>query len=100
MTTPIPVPHSQEIVEELRHFYADTLGIPIDKVTADADLAADLGIDSLTQEELMVLVLERYGMSALARDIQATSYPTIGALADLVERMHDEGYGRHEQPAR
>lgn len=85
MTTSVPA--TEELVEELRVICARTVEIPIDRITVDADLAADLGIDSLTQDELVVAVLERYGLSDKVNSIQAGSYPTIGALADLVQRL-------------
>jgi acyl carrier protein len=91
MPTPLPVPATPVLLDELRLVYAETLEIPLDKVTADADLAADLGADSLTLDELMVLALGRYGLSV--RNIQAPSYPTIGALAGLIERLNAEGRG-------
>jgi acyl carrier protein len=93
MTTAVPVPATPELLEELRRICAETVEIPIDKVTVDADLAADLGVDSLTLDELVVVVLGRYGMSAKASNIQTTNYPTIGALADLIQRLNDEGHG-------
>jgi acyl carrier protein len=90
MTNPVSIPTTIEIVEELRRVYAENLEIPLEKVTADADLAADLGVDSLTQDELMILVFERYGISDKANDIQPTSYPTLGDLADLIQRLGGE----------
>lgn len=93
MTTKIPVPATPELLEELRRICAETVEIPMDKVTVEADLAADLGVDSFTHDELLVVVLERYGMSAKANSIQATSYPTIGALADLVQQLNGDGNG-------
>jgi len=93
MTAPVPVPAAPELLEELRWLCAESVEIPIDKVTVEADLAADLGIDSLTMDEFLVLVLRRYGMSARADGIQAMSYPTIGALADLIQQLNGEGNG-------
>jgi acyl carrier protein len=93
MTNPVPVPATTELIEELRRIYAENLGIPLDKVTVNADLAADLGVDSLTQDELTILVLERYGMSDKANDVQPMSYPTLGDLAELIQRLGGEGNG-------
>lgn len=93
MTNPVLVPATTELIEELRCIYAENLEIPLDNVTVEADLVADLGVDSLTQDELMVLVLERYGISYEASDIQPMSYPTIGDLADLIQRLDREGNG-------
>jgi acyl carrier protein len=89
-TTPVPVPATPELVDNLRRICADAVEIPLDKVTAEADLVADLGIDSLTMDELLVIVLDRYGMPGKVNTIMAMSYPTIRALADLIQRLDGE----------
>jgi acyl carrier protein len=89
-TTPVPVPATPELVDDLRRICADAVEIPLDKVTAEADLVADLGIDSLTMDELLVIVLDRYGMAGTVNTISTMSYPTIRALADLVRRLDGE----------
>jgi len=93
MATLVPIPTTIELIEELRRIYADNVEIPLEKVTMDADLAADLGIDSLTQDELMIQVFERYGISDKASSIQPMSYPTISEIADLIQRLLDEENG-------
>lgn len=90
MTTSVPVPATKELVEEIRLLCAKTVEIPIDRITVDADLAADLGVDSLTQDELVVAVLERYGLASKANSVQPASYPTVGSLADLIRQLSDE----------
>lgn len=92
-TTPIPVPATPELVDELRRICAETVEIPLDKVTAEAELAADLGVDSLTMDEFLVVVLERYGMSAKVNSVPAMSYPTIRSLADLIQHLNGERNG-------
>lgn len=81
---------SQELLDELRRICAETVEIPIGRITAEADLAADLGVDSLTRDELVEKALERYGLSAMANTVQAASYPTLRALADLIEQLNRE----------
>jgi acyl carrier protein len=93
MTDVVSVPATIELIEELRSIYAENLEIPLQSVTAEADLVADLGVDSLTQDELMVLVFERYGIADKFTDIQPMSYPTIGEIADLVESLNGQGNG-------
>lgn len=90
MTNSVSIPTTIELVEELRLIYAENLEIPLEKVTDEADLAADLGVDSLTQDELMILAFERYGISDRATGIQPMSYPTISDLADLIRRLLSE----------
>lgn len=93
MANSVPIPTTIEVIEEVRGIYAANAEIPREKVTGDADLAADLGIDSLTQDELMVLVFEHYGISDKVSRIQSMSYPTISDLADLIQRLLGEENG-------
>ncbi len=93
MSTQVPVPTTRELLEELRRICAETVELPIDKITVEADLAADLGVDSLTHDELFDKALERYGLSVKGNSVQAASYPTIGALADLIQQLNGEDDG-------
>lgn len=88
MTTRVPA--SEELLEELRRICAETLEAPIGKITTEADLTTDLGVDSLSYDELVVRVLGRYGLSAMANTVQAASYPTLRALADLIQQLSGE----------
>jgi acyl carrier protein len=90
MTTHLPVPATGELLEELRRICAETVEIPLGTITADADLAGELGIDSLTQDELVENALERYGLSAMTSTVQPASYPTLRALADLIQQLSGE----------
>jgi acyl carrier protein len=91
MTTPVPT--TGELLEELRRICAETVEIPIEKITVEADLATDLGVDSLTQDEFLEKVLALYGLDDMGNNVQATSYPTIGAIADLIQQLNGEGNG-------
>lgn len=91
MTAPVPVPATGELLEELRRICAETAEITMDKVTVEADLVADLGVDSLTMDDFLVAVLRRYGMSARVNSIEAARYPTIGDVAGLVQRLNSGG---------
>jgi acyl carrier protein len=99
-TTPVPVSATPELLEDLRRTCAETVGIPLDSLTVDADLVADLGVDSLAMDDLIVVLLRRYGMAGKANTIRAMSYPTIAALADLIQRLNDERNGGKRQLAR
>ncbi|ONI76158.1 hypothetical protein ALI144C_36385 [Actinosynnema sp. ALI-1.44] len=87
LTTDTPVPASQDLVEQLRRICADVAEIPMDKITAEADLTTDLGVDSLSYDELVATALERHGLSAMAGTVQAASCPTLQALADLIHQL-------------
>ncbi len=90
MTTHLPVPATQELIEALRRICAETVEIPIGKITADADLSADLGVDSLSHDELVVTALEQYGLGDMVSTVRPTSYPTLRALAGLVQQLSDK----------
>jgi acyl carrier protein len=92
---PMPVPTAPELLRELQQLCAETLEIPLDEVTVDADFAADLGVDSLTMVDLLEVVLGRYGMSAVAESISAMNYPTIRDVADLIQRMNSKENGEN-----
>jgi acyl carrier protein len=81
-------PSAPRLLEELRHRYAEALGIPVAAITDEADLESDLGVDSLTQTEMLDDVLAHYGLSAVATNIQASSYPTLPTLVSLLQRLH------------
>lgn len=90
MTTRVPVPVTEVLLEELRRICADTVEIPLGKVTTEADLAADLGVDSLSHAELVEKALERYGLSDMINTVQPASYPTLRSLADLIAQLTGE----------
>ncbi|WP_416971683.1 acyltransferase domain-containing protein [Streptomyces sp. 4F14] len=86
--TPQPAPASPpahtELVAVLRDLYAQALGYPPDVLTSDADLEADLGIDSIKQVELFSQALERYGRRLPPDGSRLTSYTTLDDLAALL----------------
>ena len=51
---------------------------------ADADLEADLGIDSVKQTEMLARVAEQYALPALPDDFRLADYTTLGRIADLI----------------
>jgi [acyl-carrier-protein] S-malonyltransferase len=85
------VPSRGQMLEELRALYAETLEFPHELVTAEADLEADLGIDSLTQNELMDHALARYGLSTYMSDVRATSYTTLAEVVGLIQQLSLDG---------
>jgi acyl carrier protein len=87
VTTHVPTPTTEELLDELRRICAETVEVPIGRITPEADLAADLGVDSLSQGEFVVKALERYGLDAMVRTVQPTSYPTLRAMADLIQQL-------------
>ncbi|MGW1136635.1 acyltransferase domain-containing protein [Streptomyces zhihengii] len=77
------MPPRDELVEVLRAEYAERLGYPPDVVTADADLEADLGVDSLRQTEMLTSLYTRYGIEPPA-EADPLRGQTVSDIADLL----------------
>ncbi|MFJ9406901.1 phosphopantetheine-binding protein, partial [Streptomyces sp. NPDC101393] len=73
-----------EVLEELRELYASTLGYPVEVITGDADLEADLGIDSLKRAEMLGKVTAHFGLGESAEDGRFIAQSTLADLAGLV----------------
>ncbi|MEU3402041.1 acyltransferase domain-containing protein [Streptomyces filamentosus] len=81
----------EEVVATLRALYADALGYPPEVLTRDADLEADLGVDSIKQTELFARAVTRYGRALPAEGARLTSYTTLDALAGLLSTLPAAG---------
>jgi acyl transferase domain-containing protein/acyl carrier protein len=79
------------VFDVVRRLYADLLGYPPEVFEADADLEADLGLDSVRQTEAFARALERFGLPLPPTSLRVTSYPTIAAVVDLLMEL---GAGR------
>jgi acyl carrier protein len=88
MPLPASLPSGEELLEQLRALYAEGIECPVDAIADDTDLEADLGVDSLTQTELLAITLERYGVSEAGRNVQPGAYPTLPDLVKLIQRLH------------
>ncbi|WP_052868697.1 acyl carrier protein [Streptomyces niger] len=53
----------------------------------DADLEAELGVDSLKQMELMSALANKYGLPQLPTGFRISEYSTIPDVADLVRKL-------------
>lgn len=71
------------VLEQLRELYAETLGYPPEAMTPDADLEADLGIDSLKRAEMLAKVTTHFHLEDV-EDGQLASHQTLAELANLV----------------
>ncbi|MBT2385285.1 acyltransferase domain-containing protein [Streptomyces sp. ISL-11] len=80
------LPDGSRLIDELTKVYADDLGFPVEMLTPDIDLEADLGVDSLKQIALFERVRQLYGLPELPpqQRLQAT---TLEQLAGIVEDM-------------
>ncbi|MEU2503417.1 acyltransferase domain-containing protein [Streptomyces sp. NPDC007863] len=82
-----PLADRAAVVETLRALYAEALGYPPEVLTGDADLEADLGVDSIKQTELFAQAAGRYGRTLPADGSRLTSYTTLDALAGLLNTL-------------
>ncbi|MFD7731822.1 acyltransferase domain-containing protein [Kitasatospora phosalacinea] len=81
------LPEQDEIVAVLRELYATALGYPPEVLTGDADLEADLGVDSIKQTELFARAVTRFGRSLPTEGSRLTSHTTLDALAVLLRTL-------------
>lgn len=76
-------PSLSQVLEQLRALYAETLGYPPEAITPEADLEADLGIDSLKRAEMLAKVTAHFQLKD-ADDGRYASHQTLAELAGLV----------------
>ncbi|WP_037709246.1 acyltransferase domain-containing protein [Streptomyces griseus] len=81
----------REVLATLRALYAEALGYPPEVLTGDADLEADLGVDSIKQTELFARAVTRYGRALPAEGSRLTSHTTLDALAGLLNTLPAAG---------
>ncbi|MGW2180350.1 acyltransferase domain-containing protein [Streptomyces sp. NPDC001732] len=85
------LPDRRAVVATLRALYAAALGYPPEVLTDDADLEADLGVDSIKQTELFAQAATRFGRTLPADGSRLTSYTTLDALAGLLRALPADG---------
>lgn len=71
--------------------FAEALQYPTDVFTDDADLEADLGIDSIKHRDVMTRLVGQLGMSALPLDLKINQYSTIPAVVELIRSLASQG---------
>ncbi len=93
-----PTTHSEDgedtVVAKVLEIVANQTGYPTDMLELDADLEADLGIDTVKQAETIAAIREEYGIE---RDdnLALRDYPTLQHVVGFVhERGRTEGAGQ------
>jgi acyl transferase domain-containing protein len=81
----------RDIEAELRAMYSDALEYPVEVLTSDAQLEADLGIDSVKQVELLRRSFDRFGLPARDEAFRVTSYDTLSKISEFI---HDSMHAR------
>jgi [acyl-carrier-protein] S-malonyltransferase len=77
-------PDRTQLLAELRTTYAIALDYPESVFSDDAELEADLGVDSVKQTELLARVSDRYELSVLSDDFRLSELTTLASIADLI----------------
>jgi acyl transferase domain-containing protein len=89
--------------EELQAFLLDALcaesGYPPDLIDPDADLEADLGIDTVKQAQVFGKVRDKYGLRADER-LALRDFPTMGHILRYVEAQLQASAARPAAPSR
>ena len=73
----------QEIEEKVRTFLIDDLEIEEEKITDDALLKEDLGIDSLDFVDIVVIVDRTFGFKIVPEEMQGVT--TLRQFCDYIE---------------
>ncbi|MFH8755957.1 acyltransferase domain-containing protein [Streptomyces atroolivaceus] len=78
------LPTRDDVLAELATMYAEDLGFPVEMMSSEIDLEADLGVDSVKQLALFQRVRKHYGLDEppAERRVRAT---TLAKIAELVE---------------
>ena len=79
--------------EKLRTFIADYLGVDPTKITNEAHLSDDLGLDWLDQLELLVLIEEKFVGVDFFTDTTTEQIQVVGDLVRHIED-HDVAFAR------
>ena len=84
--TAAPTVEREELLRFSVNFVVEQTGYPEELVEPDADLEADLGIDSIRKAQLLGEVAENYQMTHLANhvtDMSLDDFPTLNAILDF-----------------
>ena len=75
---------ANETVGRLRSILESDFQVPADRITEDAHLRTDCGLDSLALTDLAFLVQSDFGFKAEPDDFRGVT--TVGALAEFVAK--------------
>jgi [acyl-carrier-protein] S-malonyltransferase len=77
-------PASDDVLERLRELYATALEYPVEVLTPDAALEAELGVDSLKQTALLGKVITEFGLGDEPGELRVWEFRTLGHIADHI----------------
>lgn len=73
--------------ESVKQFLVDELRVNPDEVTMEAELAGDLGINSLELAELVLACEEKFNV--VIDDEELHHFNTVGDVVTYLEKNHD-----------
>ena len=73
------------MLEKVREMLAESLNLPLDKVTEDAKIVDDLGADSLDVVELLSRLEDEFGVTIPDEDVE--DLKTVGDVAKELEKI-------------
>lgn len=73
-----------QIEQQIRDLYASALEYPEEVFEPDAELEADLGVDSVKQTELMTRLGEVFALGPRPEGMRVSDYRTFGKVVDFV----------------
>ena len=71
--------------EKVKEIIIDTISCDEEKITIDANLHDDLGIDSLDAMELSMALEEEYGMTIEEDDLK--TFVTVKNIVDYIDKV-------------
>ena len=69
--------------DKLKDILAEELQIDADEITADSELSADLGINSIELADLVMLCEEKFNLTI--EDEELSKFITVGDVANYLE---------------
>lgn len=71
--------------EKIQEMLAQSLNLPLEKITLDAKIVDDLGADSLDAVELISRLEDEYNVTVEDDDIE--NMVTVGDLVNMLEKL-------------
>ncbi len=87
----------KEIEEKVKNFLIEDIEVDEDKITPDAKLKDDLGIDSLDFVDIVVLVDRKFGFKIKQEEMVGVD--TLSKFCDYIESKVNGGETASEQEA-
>lgn len=71
------------IIDKIKQILADTLDVNVEELSADTNIATDLGADSLDVVEILMSIEDEFEVEIPDSEIE--NIRTIGELAEYIE---------------